>query len=284
MRAAASDWIVISVRAKPPQVTTISADEIHGFLRKHGRSEQIAALRLSCHSRGSFDLVASLASKKLVASNPVGGALPSSVVDRIISFDSDSGHLMPAVRTAGVNPDTVFGFQTTVIPPSWTIPVPQSIQLVSGPPIPPRGTMSAADFAQMTKELTELYKKAVRAVGYARLVIDAPKTHPGLSIPPNIVAMANSLALPPLGTFTSRSTGGGLLNFQEYCLSRKSTIEQLLGAEARSQQVSDLYLFITANDLARVANTSVLPGIWQHHLFVAEFAHEVTDVLPPRPG
>ena len=60
--------------------------------------------------------------------------------------------------------------------------------------------------------------------------------------------------------------------------------EILVGPEVRNTKNSDLWKFIDSNDLARVGHTGISPGIWHHHLLVAEFGHEMTDPAPPQPG
>jgi hypothetical protein len=122
----------------------------------------------------------------------------------------------------------------------------------------------------------------LKAVTWGRLIEDAKVVHPGLTIPPDIDAMVTSLGLPALGLLTSRKTPAApFVNFQAFCASKLSVI---LGSSFKTQKLGDFVQSATpgrplGNDLGRLGVAFNDP----HHFFVAEFAHEVTDVLPPEP-
>ncbi len=256
-----STWILITVEGNDQGVNRISAAEIVASLKKHGRPDRIDKLRMSSHSRGFFALNGSLRSKLLVAPNGVHPVVTPDAVDRIVLFDSDSAStpIASAVKGAGVDITKLFGFWVTVWPVSnWSTPRSQTIDLISDTDV----------------------KKGVRAVAYGRLVEDARILRPTLNIPPDIDQLVKQLALPSLGSFTTRA---GTWNFKDYCRAKRKEIEAAVGPEVEMKSNSKLYKFIDSNDLARVGHTGISPGIWHHHLFVAEFAHEVTDSSPPSP-
>jgi hypothetical protein len=276
-RAAASstDWILIAVEGNDAGLNTISAQDVLKFITACGRPNRIDKVRLSSHSRGFFGLCATLKSKTLIDTSPTPPVLNSSIVERVISFDSDSSKspVMPAITAAGIPSTKVFGFWVTVYPPSWekakdshgavlptewSIPQSQTIDLLSDPVI----------------------KRGVRAVEYCRLIDDARTLRPTLTIPDDIDKdkQGNRLPLPALGSFTTRRNAAApLADFRSFCKTHKDSTEDLVGPEVRLIRNSNLYHFIDSNDLARIGHTGTNPGIWHHHLFVSEFAHEVTD-------
>jgi hypothetical protein len=85
----------------------------------------------------------------------------------------------------------------------------------------------------------------VRAVEYGRLVEDAQKLRPGLTIPADIAQQVASFNLTPRGTFTSRS---GPNSLRDWCNANKTAIDTAVGAEVENKALSKLYQFIEAND------------------------------------
>jgi hypothetical protein len=54
-----------------------------------------------------------------------------------------------------------------------------------------------------------------------------------------------------------------------------------MGSRPRAKAENALHNFVDGrNDLVQ-ARRSITGGIYQHHLFVSEYAHEVTELEPP---
>ncbi len=86
--------------------------------------------------------------------------------------------------------------------------------------------------------------------------------------------MVADLGLPKLGLLTSRRTPAApFQNFAAFCTSKLPVIL------ARTFDTNKLGAFVLSKNLTRVNP----PFNGAHHLHVAEFAHEVTDALPPEP-
>ncbi|MGH7294130.1 MAG: hypothetical protein ACRELB_04320, partial [Polyangiaceae bacterium] len=273
-----TDWILLAVSGNDDKVNGITAADIVGLLSSHGRAPRIDKLRMSSHSRGYFALNGSLRSKQLVAPNATAPILDPSAVERIVSFDSDekaTSGMYPAVRASGVDVSRLFGFWATVWgadnkrnrdadaigAKSWTIPASQTVNLMNNPTI----------------------KKGLRAVEYGRLILEAKTLRSKLTVPPDIQAQAQALKLPAIGTFTTRS---GPNSFRDWCTANKAAVEAAVGAEVDNKGLSKMYQFIDDNDLGllRVPRRQYGPGLYHHHLFPVEFAHEVTDAAPPQTG
>jgi len=252
---AATDWIVIAVAGINKNghdlPDLISAAEVLDILDRHGRPKRVDKLRLSCHSRGNAGLTASLTSKRLVAAGAAAPVFPASIVERIVVFDEDGWNTNNAATVAGVNTANLFGFQVNAT--RWSFS--QVVKLVNVPDV-------------------NHERLCLKAIVWARLIEDAKVVHPGLTIPADIDTMVTSLGLPQLGLLTSRKTPTApLQNFQAFCTSKLPII---LPATFKTQKLGD---FVLAHDLARLGVVFNDP----HHFFVAEFAHEVTDALPPEP-
>jgi hypothetical protein len=274
--AAPTDWILVAVLGDDANPPLITAKKILDFLDSHGRPRRIDKMRFGCHSRGLFSLAASLNSKKLVAKSPTAPVLDPSIVERVVTFDEadvktnkDTGVkrfiLQPALQFAGIDLAKMFGFYVGV--PTWSIPPNQTVNLTN------------------TRET----RAALRVVEYCRLIEDAKVVNPGVTIPPDIDAIITSLHLPPLGSFTSRSSPTApLVDFRDWAKTNNATIKAT-GIEDETVQgkLSKLYKFVDKNDLAHLYQVPTSkrfpPVIYGHHLVVSEFVHEVTDAAAPQP-
>jgi hypothetical protein len=255
LRAAVADtdWILISAAgiqdsSKRDLPNPISAGEVLDILAAHGRPRRVDELRLSSHSRGNAGLAASLNSKQLVAPKPSGSVFSGSIVGRVVAFDEDGWNTKNAASVAGIDPKKVFGFRVTE--DDWSLS-----QVVNVPKFP-NGDI------------------CLKAVGWSRLIEDARVVNPGLKIPADLDQMVTDLALPRLGLLTSRKNPPAPFeNFQDFCTAKWTSV--IKPPSFKTQKLGD---FVLAKDLAGVA-----PFNGMHHFFLAEFAHEVTDVLPPEP-
>ena len=244
---ASTDWILIAVTGS--RGDTVTGDEVLKFLDAHGRPKRVDKLRLSCHSRGKGNLVTALTSGKLVAKSGSATVFPASIVERVVTFDADeANNLTPAVTAAGIPSANLFGFQ--VIAKDWHI----------------RQTVAVTNFAHGAL--------CLNAVVWARMIEDARVVQPTVVIPPDINKMVTDLGLPALGLLTSRrSPTAPFQNFEAFCKSKTPLIL------SRAFDTNKLGAFVLSSNLTRVSP----PFNGAHHLHVAEFAHEVTDALPPQP-
>lgn len=114
---------------------------------------------------------------------------------------------------------------------------------------------------------------AMRAIGYSRIIQDAMTTMPTLVIPASI--RAQLLSLPARGTFTSRSpVPTGMVNIVDFARTHRTAISRIVANE--TNPTTGLKTFIDSNNLIRLG-TAFSAGIYSHHLFVVELAHEVVD-------
>jgi outer membrane protein OmpA-like peptidoglycan-associated protein len=112
----------------------------------------------------------------------------------------------------------------------------------------------------------------MRAIGYTRLIQDATVTKSSLAIPPAISSQL--LPLPARGMFTTSATpGAGRVPFQRFCDLYPRKIRTSIKQELDPRV--GLLSFIERNDLTRFCS-GFIPGIYSHHLFVAEMAHELS--------
>jgi hypothetical protein len=133
----------------------------------------------------------------------------------------------------------------------------------------------------------QLDPAAVRGIGYARLIEDAEALGRG-AIPPAVSALASAVGLPPRGTLTADSPAAtGKVDFTTFARRRKAQIKAMLTGEVfGAKNVQELagkkdtspYAFVEWENVLnlsdRVGDRStwrvVQPGIYAHHLFVAE--------------
>jgi hypothetical protein len=249
---AGTNWILISVAGIRQNgidlANKVSASEILDILAAHGRPRRVDRLRLSSHSRGNKGLTESLKSRMLVAPSASSSVFPPSAVERIVAFDADEWGTADAANTAGISTRNLFGFKVRA--QNWSMK--QVIDLKNFP----HG------------------ETCLNAVVWSRLIEDAKVVRPSIIIPANLDKMVTDLRLPALGLLTSRKNPSApFVNFKDFC---KTRWESVIKHESfKTQELGD---FVKAQDLGRVA-----PYNDQHHFFVAEFVHEVTDAPPPQP-
>jgi hypothetical protein len=118
----------------------------------------------------------------------------------------------------------------------------------------------------------------MRAIGYTRLIQNAMVTRPLLSIPPDI--RAQLLPIPNRGCFRTTPTPSHSTcptNLNDFCQRHHQQIASILRHERNdgNRKVPEgLHTFVERFDLLR-AGHRVSPGIYSHHIFVAEVAHEL---------
>lgn len=263
-------WLLLVIPGADPGFVTISAEEIVEILRKVGRPPRIDALRLSAHSRGFRGLAATLNKDLLVQRNgtAVAPKVGPGLVERLINFDAYYFDFAKAINASNIPASKVFGYRVTV--PSV------------GTPTPGNWSASASQTIDFSPVLT-----GVRAVIYSRLIQDSIAIGKHTQNPPAGRTLADITGrlltnLPPLGDFSSRSSP---TDFRKYCKDNAAAIRNCM----RDEQNTDLdhaakgplIEFVNGNNLADIG--AFTAAIWPHQLFVAEFAHEVTDGLDPKP-
>jgi hypothetical protein len=136
--------------------------------------------------------------------------------------------------------------------------------------------------------------ECIRAIGYARLINDAVGTGRIPVLPSAIAALVAALPLPPRGSFSAETPPPpGKTSIAGFCRDRAhapalralrrgerhvANVGQLAGNENTSA-----YAFVEWNDLLNLRDPaaprnqwrSVTPGIYSHHLFVAEVADDL---------
>jgi hypothetical protein len=243
-----SEWILISVPGIANGWRTIDLASIQACLSFLGRPGTVTDLRLSAHSRGASGLRESLSRGFL-----------RQAIDRITVLDaSDAFRAVPvagALRAGGATARQVIAYGVNT------------------------GNLAGAVNIRLDPF-------CVRAIGYTRLIRDAFMTRivwslrhasePLLTIPPAIDSQL--LPLPSRGGFTtSAAPGGGQVSIAAFCTLHRSRIATIVGQENTPGR--GLLDFIKQNDLVRFGafRLSFGPGIYSHHLFVAEIAHELTN-------
>lgn len=110
----------------------------------------------------------------------------------------------------------------------------------------------------------------MRAIGFSRLIQNAMVTNPALVVPPAI--RAQLLTLPARGCLAfMRAPGTGCLSdVGQFCNRNQAAIARIIRQESNRD---GLLTFITNNNLFRSGPFTA--GIYSHHLFVAEMAHEL---------
>jgi hypothetical protein len=241
LRTAADDtpWIVIGVPGADPGFVTISTADIHSCLARAGRPAQVDDIRLSAHSRGYKGLQETVRRRLIEVGK----------VSRVVAFDANYRTLVAALSHAGIPAARVTAYQVT---PG------------GGGPLRMAGsrTINLSDIAG-----------PLRAIAYVRLIQDVMVTRPTLAIPPGV--RAQLFPVPPLRTLSTRTpTPSGKQNIRDFTRAHQSEINRILAGEAR--RPDGLMRFMEDNDLAGLG-AIYDPGIYSHHFFVTEVAHEVTD-------
>ena len=114
-----------------------------------------------------------------------------------------------------------------------------------------------------------------RAIGYSRVIQDAMRTRPSLAIPTEV--RDQLLALPPRGQFTAATTpSGSAQDISRFCAEARTAqaIARIIRNE--STRPHGLMRFFDTNDVGRLGR-EFGPGIYSHHFFVCEIAHEITQ-------
>jgi hypothetical protein len=118
----------------------------------------------------------------------------------------------------------------------------------------------------------------MRAIGYSRLIQNAMVTRPLLSVPPDI--RAQLLPIPNRGCFRTTPTPSRSTcptDLSDFCRQLHRQIATILRHESNDgirKSPEGLHTFVERFDLLR-AGHRVSPGIYSHHIFVAEVAHEL---------
>ncbi|HEX7243853.1 MAG TPA: hypothetical protein VF263_26435, partial [Longimicrobiaceae bacterium] len=168
-----------------------------------------------------------------------GALVDVSLVERVAIFDANYQSAASALRASGIPASRVVAYDVGT------------------------GTLPLAG-----SRTVGLPAGCMRAIGYSRLIQDAMVTRPSLAIPAAV--RAQLLPLPPRGSFT---TSAGPNNIVSFCTANSAAVRTILNQEGSPD---GLRTFLDANDLVRFGQT-FSPGIYSHHFFVAELAHEVTD-------
>jgi hypothetical protein len=132
----------------------------------------------------------------------------------------------------------------------------------------------------------------IRALGYARLINDAVATGRVGTLPAGIDSKVKALPLPPRGSFSAADPlPAGKTGLNAFMRSNAAALAALRTGEGQVANVGQLsrlvnsspYAFVEWNNLLNINDEraprsqwrSVSPGIYSHHLFVAEVAGEV---------
>ncbi|HEV2780935.1 MAG TPA: hypothetical protein VGX25_16245 [Actinophytocola sp.] len=256
--ADAGSQILIGVRGEEGRAFTISLQQIVDALASTGRPATVSAITMSAHSRGNAGLAATLRRR----------LIPASLIHHITILDANdqAPTILAGIRASGVPLSNVTADIVTT------------------------GQFGTFPAGIRTRSMDPA---AIRAIGYARLINDAQALSRVSPFPPAIAALAAALPLPARGSFTTANPApSGKVNINAFTRDpthaaalralrtgerRVSDVGALAGSEERSA-----YAFIEWNDLLNLRNPndprstwrSVSPGIYSHHLFVAEVAGE----------
>ncbi|MFE7746604.1 hypothetical protein [Nocardia sp. NPDC057455] len=250
--------ILVGVRGEQGRAFTITLPQIIDALAGVGRPASVSDITMSAHSRGNAGLAATLRHR----------LIPASLIAHITILDGNdqAPTILAAIRASGVPLSKVTADIVTT------------------------GQFGTFPAGIRTRSMDPA---AIRAIGYARLINDAQALGRISPFPPAIAAMAAALPLPARGTFTTASPApSGKVDINAFsrdpahtaalrALRRGERTVSNIGALAGSETTS-AYAFIEWNDLLnlRLPNEprstwrSVTPGIYSHHLFVAEVAGE----------
>jgi hypothetical protein len=247
-----TEWILISVPGRDNSdidFNTIDTVGVQACLKAAGRARTgIDALRFSSHSRGSRGLTATLKNK----------LIPTPVPERVVVFDAAFPSLSKALASSGIPGGRMFAIRVNDL---RTLTVPGAHNTGDQPGKPAKSGSAG------------LSPEAMRAIGYTRIIQDAMTTMPTLVIPKAV--RAQLLTLPARGLFSTLSPPPpGMVNIEAYAATNKAAIDAIVKHE--NDPLSGLKTFIDNNNLIRLG-VKFTAGIYSHHLFVAELAHEVVD-------
>jgi hypothetical protein len=251
-----SQWILISVRGEPGRAFTITEAQIIHCLQLVGRPAQLDRVRLSAHSRGNGSMAANLR----------GRLITPGLIEHVTILDATdfAPSLTEGLRSSGIAANQVTAYDVNL------------------PPFPLAGVQNLV-----------INPLCIRSIGYARLINDAVALGRVAALPSAIASLAGALALPPRGSFTTGAAVAGQTNIQAFCSdpANAAALRDMRRGEMGAAHVSDLaslvdtspYAFVEWNNLLnindpslpRTAWRSVSPGIYSHHLFVAEIAAEL---------
>ena len=257
--ADSNQWILFSVRGFPGQAFTITQAEIVHCLQSIGRPAHIDLVRLSAHSRGNGSMAAEL-QRRLIT---------PSLIDHVTVLDgSDFANSLAA------------GFRQSGIPASRI-----TAYFVTTGSFPAAGVQSRG-----------IDPACIRAIGYARLIKDAVTTGRVSTLPSAIARVVGALPLPARGSFSTRTPlPPGMTSIRAFCSdpANAAALRALRSGERGVAHVSDLepfadtspYAFVEVNNLLNINDPgaprtqwrTVSAGIYSHHLFVAEVAHELFE-------
>jgi Domain of unknown function (DUF4157) len=252
----ASDWILIGV----PSDRSINEKALKLLLQGVNVDQEVNKLRLTSHSRGGFNLVKSVGDGNLTIDDRL---------ERVTLLDDDD------------NPSSGKDDNSPTVKPRSQVLVEKGV---------PAGKIFAYEVNVHKTQTagvnyTSLPSDGMAAIGYVRLIQDAMVTQPDLSAKvaakPGVATNLGRLKLPPLGDFTTKGVAGKV-NLQKFCTDNKSAIDAILASQLGGD--SGLLTFINDNDVARFNNPARSKTMkWDqalsaHHFFVAEIAHELTDI------
>ncbi|WP_433733964.1 hypothetical protein ACQP0C_17635 [Nocardia sp. CA-129566] len=244
-----SGWITIAIPGiDNTTANTITMAEIQACLDKIGRPTRVDALMLTAHSRGVLSLSATLRA----------GAIPGALVQQVVLYDETAG-AAAAIRAAGIPPDRVTMY---------------AVNSKKDLDLPGSHTISLRGIGPY-----------LRAIGFLRIIESARTTRPDVVIPGYI--QSQLIPLPSLGAFSTRTPApSGKQSITAFCRTNQVALQAIID---QAQGNHGLQYFIEQHDLARFGQRldrrnralppgqMIAPGIYSHHLFVTELAHEATD-------
>ena len=257
MRGAAETggWILFGVQGEPGKAFTISEGQVKAGLESIGRPGQIASVRLSAHSRGNGSMARTL---REVLFTP-------SLIDHVNVLDGSD-------FAKSLNE----GFRLSKVPASRV-----TADIVNTGKFDKKGVKNLG-----------IDSAGIRALGYARLINDAVATGRVTAVPSAVQAKVSALPLPPRGSLSAVDpVPKGKTPINAFMTKHAAALLALRDGEGGYAHVSDeaslintsAYAFVEWNNLLnlndeglpRTAWRSVAPGIYSHHLFVAEIAADV---------
>ena len=248
-------WILFGVQGDVGKTFTVSEGQVKAGLESIGRAGQIASLRLTAHSRGNGSMARTL---REVLFTP-------SLIDHVNVLDGSD-------FSKALNE----GFRRSKVPASRVT----------------ADVVNTGRFDRKGVKNLGIDSVGIRALGYARLIKDAVASGRVTSVPPAVQAKVTALALPPRGSLSAVDpVPAGKTPINAFMKKNKTALAALregegaytnVGQESRVKDTS-AYAFVEWNNLLnlndenqpRTSWRSVLPGIYSHHLFVAEIAADV---------
>jgi hypothetical protein len=168
----------------------------------------------------------------------------SSLVERVVILDANYASIATVLQSSGIPASRVIAYDVG----TGRLPMPGSRTISLSPP-------------------------CMRAIGYSRLIQDAMMTRPSLVIPS--VIRSQLLTLPARGCFTTSTTLTGCqVNINDFCQRNRTQVNAIIRQE--NHPTNGLKQFLDQNDLVRFGQV-FSAGIYSHHFFVSEIAHEITD-------